>query len=245
MFITLIAFSALNLAARQESPPAAAERSSAAAAEPLRERIHSMRHDLLVGGSMVRKAEDEATAFYRSRSQDLDRQTDDVAVELAERRAAYALALDRTLSALDPERQRAAASDASRLKTEITSLERELAALDARRNEFQAAIDTLERRRRERDRLSAAFEATGGAATQPLFVSGAIGLAPEIPAAQTDPLADDELLRDLVQRDPERARALIFGSDPARYWRIWPLTPPAIVLRAALSFPLPDLPGAR
>jgi len=219
--------------------------SAAAAAAPLRERIHTMRRDLLTGGKLVRNAEDQAVQFYRSKMDDLDRRADSVAVDMAEKKASYSLALDHTLDAKTPEARAAAAREASRLKIEIGSMEAEIGRINKQRDDLAAAIQLVEDRARERDRLAAEFDASGAAASNPVLVSGGIGLAPGKIAPKGDPLADPDLLDALIQRDPERARALVFQSNPKLYWQKWPLTPPGSLLRKSIRFPLGDVPGNR
>ncbi len=219
--------------------------SAAAAAAPLRERIHKMRRDLLTGGELVHNAEDQAVRFYRSKMDDLDRRADSVAVDMAEKKAAYSLALDHTLDAKTPEARTAAAQEASRLKIEIDSMESEIGRINKQRDDLAAAIQLVEDRARERERLAAEFDASGAAASNPVLVSGGLGLAPGKVAPKGDPLANPDLLEDLMKRDPERARSLVFQVDPERYWRKWPLTPPASLLRKAIRFPLGDVPGNR
>ena len=83
----------------------------------LRDRIHEMRMNLLLGGERVREAEGEAVHFYRSKITTIEERVDSIHVELAEKRASYDLALDRSLSGSDAVARSNAMSQASALRT--------------------------------------------------------------------------------------------------------------------------------
>ncbi|KAA3609571.1 MAG: hypothetical protein DWQ01_09585 [Planctomycetota bacterium] len=218
---------------------------SALEAAPLRDRIRSLRRDLLAGGDSVKNAETEAVRFYQEKIRDLDKQADNLTVELAEKSASYDLALERTLAARDAKARDKAAADASRLRREIDSLKQEMADVEVRRIELDRAIQAIQDRGRQRDRLITDFDTTGGAPADPLITTTGLGLAPEEEIPATNGLADEAVLNDLMERDPDRARELIFRTDPERYWAEWPLNPPAKELRRALRYPIGDPPGRR
>src|SRR5262245_16937187 len=87
----------------QETPPASPAATPAATPAPpdaarvemLRQRIHGMRMDLLLGGEKVKQAESDATQFYRGKIEVIDKRLDTIAGELAERRAGYRMSLQR------------------------------------------------------------------------------------------------------------------------------------------------------
>jgi CubicO group peptidase (beta-lactamase class C family) len=73
-----------------------------------------------------------------------------------------------------------------------------------------------------------------------------VGLAPDLPAARPDsPLANDELVADLLAVDPRGGRQVLFEMDSVGYWDRFPLRPPTDGVVAAFGFPLPDLEGSR
>ena len=55
--------------------------------------------------------------------------------------------------------------------------------------------------------------------------------------ADVDPFEDPAFFADLMRRDPERAKQILFERDPERYWRMFPLSPPESVLRRAFPYP--------
>ncbi len=234
-FLTLLVWAPVLQEPQPSEPSAAA----------LHERVHQLRKDLLVGGESVRRAEEEAIAFYETRMEALNEQADLLSVDLAEKQAQYDLALDRTLTAETDTARRAAAAEAASLKREIQAIRDQIAALERSQGELADAIAAVEAKMRERQRLEAEFESTG-VAPDPLITPGGLGLAPTLPEDPgLDPLQDADLLTDLMARDPERARELILRTDPERYWRLWPLQPDAEVLRKAIRFPVGDPPEDR
>ena len=234
----------------QEGAPApvplqADDGSRSASAEELRSRIHDMRMNLLLGGDRVRAAEAEAIEFYKSKVGAIDDRVDTIHVELAERRASYDIALERTLGARDAASQRDAMTEASGLRAEVASLETEASGLEKRRTHLYKMVASVEERDRERERLVAQLD-TGGALDTGLdFSFGGVGLAPAATPVETSPLDNDEFVNDLLRRDPRGARRILFESDADAYWRRFPLRPPTSALKRALAFPLPDLPGRR
>lgn len=245
MTFTLLLFT-VGLCLQEPHENSATEADSAALqAAPLRDRIRYLRRDLIAGGDNVDLAEKEAVSFYEEKMRALDRQADELAVELAEKSAAYDLALERTLSAKDGANRSAAANDASRLKGEIARLEGEITDLQTRRQELNRAVDVVNERGRARDRLITDFDAAGARIHEPMISPGGLGLAPETSIGATDGLKDDAILKDLLQRDPERAKALIYAEDPELYWATWPLQPPTKLLRRAMRIPIGDLHGRR
>jgi len=210
----------------------------------LRNNIHDLRMRLLLGGDRVRSSEAEAMEFYRQKTVSIDRRLDDVATDLAEKRAEYDVALERVLDTPGGDR-RAAARRASLLRQQRQDLEDEATNLEQGRLQYEQAVELVRKRGRERERLVNQLEAppsTGGFLAAPL---PGLGLAPE-PLPESGPmLTSPELVEDLLARDPERARQILIELDPAEYWRRWPLQPPVHVLRSTLRFPLPDLPKSR
>ncbi len=242
--LTILMFAAVAQAV--DGDPAAEGSSSSVSAEALRQRIHDMRMNLLIGGDRVRQAEGEAVAFYRGKVDAVESRIDSVAIDLTEKRASYDLALERTLGGPDPTTRTVAMSRAASLRTEIASLEGETAKLDARRSHLLELISAVDDRDEERERLVTQIET--GPELDPgfAFAVGTVGLAPAaLPVESTSPLDDDELVRDLLERDPVGARRILFETDPRGYWERFPLRPPTSALRRAFDFPPPDLPGRR
>lgn len=250
--LTIFALSAFVLA--QDAPPEQGSGTPAPEgtvapdtnAAELKGRIHEMRKNLLIGGPKVREAEAEAIDFYGGKAEIVDRRLDTIRAELSEKRATYDLALERALSETDPERQQRAMAEAAELRGSITALEFEGSNLEGKRGDLQQMISAVESRDRDRDRLLAQIETTDGFELAMDLPMASVGLAPDLPAASgPSPLGDDALVRDLLARNPRGARKLLFDADPVGYWQRFPLRPDPQVARGALSFPLPDLPGAR
>lgn len=231
--------------ALQEGTTPAAPADSARV-ETLRQRIHGMRMNLLLGGEKVRQAEGDAAQFYRGKVEVIEQRMDSIAAELAERRAGYQLALSRSLQASSEETRRTALREAAEQRRQVASLEGEEGDLGERSARITKLVGAVDARGRERERLAAKIESTSdyeGALALPL---GGIGLAPEVTAAPaSSPLEDETLIEDLLALDPVGARRLLFEADPSGYWRRFPLRPPLATLRSVLKFPPADLPGQR
>ncbi len=217
----------------------------APSADALRERIHSMRMNLLTGGKHVRAAEAEAVDFFRGKEGRIQDRLDTVQVELSERRATYEVSLDTALDASSVAARAGVMKRAQAQRASIVELENESLQLQQKRADVSRLTSAIESRGRERDALSARLETTGdldGLLDVPL---GMVGLAPVSSAPATSPFEDDGLLQDLLTRDPRAGRALLYDADPAGYWQRFPLQPPVSVLSQTLRFPQPDLPGQR
>lgn len=214
--------------------------------EALRDRIHEMRMNLILGGDSVRTAESEAVEFYGNRIDLIDRRRDTIEADRSEKRATYDLTLERVLASEDGEGRTVAMSQAQTLRLELEGLERETRDLDAKRSSLNGLIMGVEARGREREKLRARLEAGDSIDDVGGLSLGSVGLAPDIDFEPASTPFDDELLiQDLLARDANAARRLIFETDPEGYWRRFPLKPPAEVLREAFAFPVPDLPGGR
>lgn len=246
-----IAF-ALVCVQQQNGEPAPATPPDTARVEELRERIHGMRQNLLLGGEKVREAENDAAQFYRGKVEVIEQRLDAIASELAERRASYKVALERALA--EPtgtsngadEARPAALREAADQRARIQALEAEEAELVERSGRVAGLIGAVEARARERERLATRLETAAQDASALALPLGGIGLAPEGALTRSvSPLEDETLIQDLLALDPRSGRRLLFESDPAAYWVRFPLRPPADVLRRALDFPPADLPGQR
>jgi hypothetical protein len=214
--------------------------------ESLRGRIHEMRMNLLLGGDKVRAAENDATQFYRGKVELIEKRLDSVAAELAELRATYAVSLEHALAGGEAEQRKSTLSDAAAQRGKIAALETEEIGLAERRSRLEKLVAAVEARSRQRDRLTAQLETEPGFDEGLAFPLGGIGLAPELEVlAPSSPLEDPGLIADLIARDPVAAHRLLFETDPAGYWELFPLQPPADAVRRELEFPLADLPGQR
>jgi hypothetical protein len=252
--ITIFLAASVLLPTQDAAPPASPPPVSTESAQPeksvnpeaLRERIREMRMNLLLGGERVRAAETEAVDFYQGKIASIEEHVDTIHADLAEKRASYDLALDRTLGGKDAGARGSSMAEAAGLRSEIASLEGESAQLEARRSHLYDLIAAVEKRDDERDRLVARLDAGPGLIGGFELAVGSVGLAPAVQVAEAgSPLEDDALVRDLLQRDPVGARRILFEADPQGYWERFPLRPPAAELRRALDFPPPDLPGLR
>ncbi len=214
--------------------------------EGLRERIHDMRMNLLLGGDQVRKAENDATQFYRSKVETIEKRLDSVAAELAELRANYEVSLEHALQGGDAEQRKNTLSEAAEQRGKIQALEVEESDLTERRSRLERLVEAVESRTRQRERLAAQIESGPGFDEALAFPLGAIGLAPELEVLEAaSPLEHEGLIADLIARDPVAAHRLLYEADPAGYWALFSLQPPADALRRTLKFPLADLPGQR
>jgi hypothetical protein len=236
MMITPLALLLFVLA--QEAPSTTAEKPSA---EGVRSRVHELRKTLLSGGEQVRRSESEAIDFYQGRVDDIDRRGDAIQAELAEKSAYYKIALEKTLSATGDGATKAA-TDASLIREQIQNLKAEKDDLGLLRARFVQSIRVVGDRREDRVRLAGQMDAPSAGDLGGLIPPPA-GLAPPAIAPQGALLVDQQLIEDLLQLDPVRARNLLFMADPSSYWVRWPLRPPAEVLARSIPFPPPDLPG--
>jgi len=214
--------------------------------EALRGRIHEMRMNLLLGGDRVRAAEREAVDFYSGKAELVERRLDTAQAELSEKRATYDLVLARALQANTETGRREALDEAAVLSAEVEELRSESHDLGRKRENLSALVAAVEERERDRDRLVTQLETSSDFDHGFGLPLAGVGLAPAIAVdPPPSPLADEQLVNDLLQRDPIGARRVLFEADPAAYWQRFPLRPPADLLGAALEFPLSDLPGQR
>jgi hypothetical protein len=216
-------------------------------AEVLKNRIHEMRMNLLLGGDQVRRAETEAVDFYNQKGELVDQRLDGLLADLSEKRAAYEVLLDRALSTPDAAKRSQTLAEAAVLRRELDGLESDKQDLGKRRERIGEIVATIETRERERQKLATEIETSADYESGLLGLPYAgIGLAPVVPEPKIEsPLAEDSLVRDLLERDPRAARRILFESDPTGYWQRFPLQPPADVLKHAIPFPAADLPGKR
>ncbi len=231
----------------EPGPAGSAEQNPAASPEALRGRVHELRMNLLLGGDQVRRAESEAVEFYSGKLESVEQRLDVIESDLRAKRSSYDLKLDQALSARDARRRDAVMREATSLRGEIAGLEREASALVERREALSRLVGSVRARDRERESLVAQLETTSALDTAFGLPHTGIGLGPPPMAAEASASAfeEDGLMQDLMSRDERAARRLMFDTDPERYWARFPLRPPADALRAALDFPLPDLPGTR
>lgn len=244
--ITLLFFLAPAAFPLQDPAGASEVKPDSQRVEALRERIHDMRTNLVLGGENVRRADSEAIDFYEGKTEIIEQRLDQIGAELTERRATYEVTLDRALRAASESARRAAMQEASSLRAAVSELESESADLTRKRADLLRAIEGVRERERERSKLAAQLETATGAQLELGLPVAAIGLAPEARVREASAILDDEtLVNDLLERDPRGARRILFEADPVRYWRRFPLRPPADVLWDALAFPQADLPGQR
>jgi hypothetical protein len=220
--------------------------SQAMVVEDLRGRIHGMRMNLLLGGPQVKSAEAEAIDFYNQKINFVEERIDSVQIDASEKRAAYDVALERAVSAGDKATRESSLQKAQDLRAEIAALDRESRDLIDTRGNLSNLIGAVQARGEERTKLASRLE-TSISFDEGFGLSlGGVGLAPEVEVQPTgSPFEDEQLLSDLMERDPRGARKVLYELDPERYWQRFPLRPPSQVIRSALSFPLADLPGDR
>jgi hypothetical protein len=244
LLLSAVLFTSPQGGAAQQAPPF--ERSPASA-EGLRTRVHDMRMNLLLGGDQVRRAESEAVEFYSRQLELVDRRLDVVQSDLRVQRSTYDHKLDQALSVREPTRRDAIMREAHASRGAISRLESEAAALTDRRGRLSSLVGSVQARDRERESLVAQLDASGEVEMGFGLPFAGIGLAPASATREVSasPFDDPALLSDLLSRDERAARRLMFESDPRRYWSQFSLRPPVGPLRAALDFPMPDLPGAR
>jgi len=210
----------------------------------LRGRVRDMRKTVLGGGPGVAKAEREALVFYRRKIQQNLRDGDELRTTRDAKEAEYQVALDSTLRAGGSDQRNQAASRAAGLRAEIAGITGEIAELEGQRKNLDNAVIAIERRMKRRKKIIEHFDSGEQIDTLPFLGEDVLG-PDEEGGIVADPFADDEFLRDLMERDPARAREILIDLDPARYWKLFPLTPPETLLRQAVPFPAADLPGKR
>jgi len=205
----------------------------------LREKVRNMRRSVLGGGPAVEDAEREALVFYRRKIQETAGRIDELRTDRDAKDAEYRLALDYTLEAKSPSKGEASARHAARLKAEIAGIDAEIAELVTQREQLSGASAAISARIDRRKRVLTHFD-SDPEILQPLPFLGEDVIGPdEEDLAASDPFADGEFLSDLMRRDPDQARRILFERDPTRYWRMFPLTPPESVLRKAFPYPRP------
>lgn len=218
---------------------------SATRVEDLRERIHSMRKNLLLGGDQVRKAESEAVDFYYKKIEAVEGRRDRLHADITEARASYEVVLERALTDDSAEVRRSSMKEAGELRTRIAALEKESATLAKRRKGLSNLVGSVESRENERERLALQMDSGGGDEDLGLAFGGLTLAAPEIETSAPSVFDDERLVQDLLTRQPVEARRVLFEADPVRYWQRFKLQPPSSVLRTSLTFPTPDPPGYR
>ncbi|MHC4959324.1 MAG: hypothetical protein ACYTGN_13220 [Planctomycetota bacterium] len=218
--------------------------SAALTATRLRDKVRTMRRDVLGGGPAVERSEKEALKFYRRKINELARQAEELRTKSAMKQAEYDLALETTLNAEDEDERAEAAREAGKLRTEISELDAEVGALERQSDMLGRGVAAIQKRIQRRKRLVSRFDDPGILEELPYLADELLDFEEES-AAAGDPFLDEGFIADLLARDPEGARALLFKMDPVGYWKRFPLTPPKAALRKALKFPAPDLPGQR
>jgi len=205
----------------------------------LRTRVRAMRRSVLGGGPAVENAEKEALAFYRKKIHQTSARIDGIRTDRDVKDAEYRLALDFTLEARNPGEGEVAARRAAALKADISGLDATIAELVSQRDQLSGAAAAIQARIERRQQVLAHFE-TQADVLQPLPFLGEDVIGPdEAELAAANPFEDPEFFADLMRRDPERARQILFERDPVRYWRMFPLTPPESVFRRAFPYPRP------
>jgi len=224
---------------RTEAVEEPADEGALLRAVELRERVRDMRRSVLGGGPAVEAAEREALVFYRRKIQEIAGRIDELRTDRDARDAEYRLALDFTLEAKSAASGEASARHAARLKAEINGIDAEIAELNQQREQLSGASAAISARIDRRKRVLTHFD-SDPEILQPLPFLGEDVIGPdEEDLAASDPFADGEFLSDLMRRDPDQARRILFDRDPTRYWRMFPLSPPESVLRKAFPYPQP------
>jgi prefoldin subunit 5 len=223
----------------------AKDESTLLTATKLRERVRQMRRLVLGGGPAVEKSEKEALRFYRRKIDELARRADELRTERDLKQAEYDLALDATLNANSESERQDAAKQAKRLGDEMRGIDLEIAGLERQGDALGRGVASIQRRIERRKQLMARFEQPDFYEELPYLSDELIDFEEESADDGVDPFLDPGFLEDLLQRDPERARELLFLYNPKLYWERFPLTPPRGALKEALRFPAPDLPGKR
>jgi hypothetical protein len=250
-FTILFLAGALVAAEGDQTPPeksapegAAKEESSLLTSTRLRGNVREMRKQVLGGGPAVVKSEKEALRFYRGKIQEMARRADDLRTQRDSKDAEYRVALDTTLTSEDPTERADAAREAQRLKTEIRSLDAEIADMEKRGEAIGRGVEGIQRRISKRERLVSQFERSDMVEDMPYLADDVLGDDVES-SGSSSPFTDEGFIQDLLRRDPEAARRLLFEADPKAYFERFPLKPIPGSLKRALPYPPADLPGAR
>ncbi len=231
-------------------PPAAsgssekADDSTMLGAAELRERVQEMRKRVLGGGPAVERSEKEALRFYRKKIDELARKADDLRTTRDLKVTDYELALDGTLDASGPEERAGSARTANRLRAEIDETDAEIARLEKQADVLGHGVASIQKRAERRKSLLARMQGPEFYAEIPNLGDELVDFAGDEDAPEADPFLDSGFIDDLLRRDPDRGRELLFEHDPLQYWKRFPLAPPRSV-RMALRFPAPDLPARR
>jgi len=253
-YLMLILFLAGGLAAAEgdEAPPApegetakeTKDDSSLLTSTRLRGNVRDMRKQVLGGGPAVVNSEKEALRFYRGKIQEVARRADDLRTQRDSKDAEYRVALDTTLTSEDASERAEAAREAQRLKSEIRGLDAEIADMEKRGEALGRGVENIQRRISKRERLVSQFERNDLVDDMPYLADDVLGDDVESGGA-ANPFSDEGFIEDLLQRDPEAARRLLFEADPKAYFERFPLKPITKSLKRALPYPPADLPGAR
>ncbi len=226
-----------------EAAPAGTEEANPLlTASKLRSRVRDMRKQVLGGGPAVQNSEKEALRFYRGKIQEMGRQSDDLRTKRDSKDAEYQVALETTLQSEDPSERGEAAREAQQLRRQIGDLDEQVAAMEKRGESLGRGVESIQRRIDKRKRLVSQFERNDIVEDLPYLEDEVLGGEEDIGGAGSNPFADEGFIQDLLKRDPEAARRLIFDADPAGYWKRFPLKPSAKAVRK-LRFPPADLPG--
>ena len=228
-----------------EDPPVAVRAEASAEGEEedggllkvveLKAKVRAMRRSIVGGGPAVEQAEREALSFYRRKIQQTASRIDDVRTERDAKDAEYRLALDATLEA-EGRGADSAARRAARLRAEIGDLDAEVLELTRQRDRIGHAVVAIQDRMDRRKRVIAHFETSETVETMPFLGETVLGPDDDVQGG-ADPFENEELFEDLMRRDPDRARRILFERDPERYWKLFPLSPPESVLRKSFPYP--------
>ena len=220
------------------------EDNSALTSTRLRGKVRNMRRQVLGGGPAVVKSEKEALKFYRGKIQEMARRTDDLRTQRDSKDAEYQVALDTTLQSDDPTERAEAAREAQQLKSQIRGHDAEIAGMEKRGEALGRGVEGIQRRISKRQRLISQFERNDIVDDMPYLADDVLGDDDDAGAAG-NPFSDEGFIDDMLKRDPEAARRLLFDADPVAYFERFPLKPMTRSLKKALPFPPADLPGAR
>ena len=227
----------------EPAPEKNVEESELLTASSMRDRVRTMRKNVLVGGPAVVRSEKEALKFYRKKVNEVARRTDELRTQRDVKESEYDLALDTTLKAANDEEQQAAARTASKLRGEMAELDTEIALLERQGEGLGRAIGAIRKRMEQRKRLLSRFDRPEYAEELAYLGDGLLEMDDEEEGG--DPFVDEAFINDLIKRDEAAARKLLFGTSTELYWKKFPLTPPRVALSRALRPPPADLPEQR